>query len=253
MTYRERREARAERLRGWSEKRDAKASESFEKADRIAGAIPMGQPILVGHHSESRHRRDLARVHSGMDQGLEHSRKADEHRSRADNIEGQLDRSIYSDDPDAVEALRARVAELEAERDRIKAFNATARKGVPDHSLLTKAETEEWLSISKVSPYSLGTGGSFPAYKLANLSSNIKRNRDRIAQVEARQRRDRDAAAAGGVLIEGNETYVSVTFAEKPPRELLNELKAAGFTWGQGRWTGQRANLPASVADRSNA
>ena len=32
------------------------------RASAIASHIPMGQPILVGHHSEKRHRRDLARI-----------------------------------------------------------------------------------------------------------------------------------------------------------------------------------------------
>jgi hypothetical protein len=39
--------------------------------------IPFGQPILVGHHSEKRHRRDLARIDSGMSKGFEEGRKAD--------------------------------------------------------------------------------------------------------------------------------------------------------------------------------
>ena len=32
------------------------------RANAIASMIPMGQPIMIGHHSERRHRRDLARI-----------------------------------------------------------------------------------------------------------------------------------------------------------------------------------------------
>jgi hypothetical protein len=40
---------------------------------------------------------------------------------------------------------------------------------------------------------------------------------------------------------------VRVTFAEKPRRELLNELRGAGFRWAGGSWQGRRDALPASV------
>jgi Spy/CpxP family protein refolding chaperone len=71
MTYRERRLRKAERLRGWAAKRTAKSAAAFESARVVADGIPMGQPILVGHHSERRHRRDIARIDSGMRNGVE--------------------------------------------------------------------------------------------------------------------------------------------------------------------------------------
>lgn len=58
MTYRDRREAKADRLREWAEKREAKAAAAFDSAATLSDAIPFGQPILVGHHSEKRARRD---------------------------------------------------------------------------------------------------------------------------------------------------------------------------------------------------
>src|SRR5437660_3812315 len=110
MTYRERRQARAERLRGWADGRDAKAAARFAAVDAIADNIPFGQPILVGHHSERRARRDQGRIHAGMRAGIENTRKAESMRSRAANIEAAADRAIYSDDPDAPERLRQRIA-----------------------------------------------------------------------------------------------------------------------------------------------
>lgn len=64
------------------------AEETFR---RIGDMIPVGQPILVGHHSERRHRRDLARmdrslstiVSAGQD-ARDHERKADAARRRID-------------------------------------------------------------------------------------------------------------------------------------------------------------------------
>ena len=58
MGYRERRLAKAERLREWAEKRQAKSAAAFKGVHTIADGIPFGQPILVGHHSERHARRD---------------------------------------------------------------------------------------------------------------------------------------------------------------------------------------------------
>ncbi len=53
--------ARADALAARAEAKSASASDSFQASrDAIAG-IPAGQPILVGHHSERRHRKDLDR------------------------------------------------------------------------------------------------------------------------------------------------------------------------------------------------
>jgi hypothetical protein len=246
LTYRERRETRADRLRNWADGRDEKASAAFGSARAIGDAIPMGQPILVGHHSERRHRRDIERIDSGMRRGVEHSEKASSMRSRADGIDSQLETSIYSDDPDAVEQLEARIAELEAERDRVKRYNASARRGSPDPSILDDQQRETLTSCIASWGDVQCKNGVFPSYHLSNLSANINRNRKRLIGVKARVERSERAEVAGGVAIEGDD-YVSVTFAEKPSRDVLNELKAAGFRWSGGSWFGLRSGIPEAV------
>lgn len=181
MTYRERRQRRVERLRGWAESRERRAAESFGKAAGIADQIPFGQPILVGHHSEGRHRRDVARIDSGMRAGVESARIAERHAERADNIEAAMDRAIYSDDPDAIEQLRARIANLEGARDRIKAYNATCRRGSPDESLLDERQRATLETVRRVAAYSLGPNGAMPGYALTNLGGNINRQKKRLA------------------------------------------------------------------------
>src|SRR3990167_606942 len=129
MTYRERKEARMQRRLDWASGRDAKAKAGFDKARRIADAIPFGQPILVGHHSEKHACADQERIHNGMAAGVESQAMAAHHRSVAGNIEDQLDRSIYSDDANAVEALEARFAALDAQRERMALINKLYKKG----------------------------------------------------------------------------------------------------------------------------
>lgn len=54
--------ARAARLQQASERQETAADAAETRRRRIADGIPFGQPILVGHHSEGRHRRDLRRI-----------------------------------------------------------------------------------------------------------------------------------------------------------------------------------------------
>lgn len=171
MTYRERREAKAERLTEWAEKREQRASAARASSDAISSMIPMGQPILVGHHSEKRHRRDVARIQNGMRSSIEHGRTAEEMTSRAANIEAANERAIYSDDPDAIEKLEERIVELEAERERRKALNAAYRK---EHAAELKAMTA----------YERGQSVPFPSYSITNLSGNIGRQKKRLEQLK---------------------------------------------------------------------
>ena len=70
MTRRERKERRLARRLEWAQSRDQKAATAFEGVRRIADNIPLGQPILVGHHSEKRARKDQARIEGGMAKGM---------------------------------------------------------------------------------------------------------------------------------------------------------------------------------------
>jgi len=184
MTYRERRLRKAERLRSWAESRDGKAAAALGRADGIAEQIPLGQPVLVGHHSEGRHRRDLERIEGGMRAGIDHAGKADSFRRRADGIEAAAEHAIYSDDPDAVDRLRERIACLEAERDRVKAYNVSCRRGARDVGLLDQRQRADLETVGRVAPYQLGKGGAMPTYVLSNLGGNIGRQRKRLAELE---------------------------------------------------------------------
>jgi hypothetical protein len=62
----DRAEQRADRFEEYSEKRLAEAESAKAAVDAIADHIPLGQPILVGHHSERRARKDAERIQNGM-------------------------------------------------------------------------------------------------------------------------------------------------------------------------------------------
>lgn len=192
-TYRERREARAARRREWAEGREAKAAEAFAAGDlrEERSGIPFGQPILVGHHSQRRHERAIERAESAMRRGFEHEAMADRHERSAATIEHQLATSIYDDDPDAIERLEAKLAGLEGERDRVKAYNASCRRaaktgGVGDLELLDEKQRADLVGTMRACPYMIGLGGKAPAYLLSNLGGNITRTRKRLEELQRR-------------------------------------------------------------------
>ena len=127
-TRRERLEAKLEKREEWTAKADQRSTARFDTVHRIADNIPLGQPILVGHHSERHARRDQDHIHAGMAKGIEEMNLAKHHTSKADGLARQLETSIFSDDHDAIEALEAKVQALEAERDTMKAANAEVVK-----------------------------------------------------------------------------------------------------------------------------
>jgi hypothetical protein len=66
----ERAEERAERFDGYSEKREREANGASETATAISERFYMGQPILIGHHSERKARRDKERMDNQMRKAL---------------------------------------------------------------------------------------------------------------------------------------------------------------------------------------
>ena len=74
---------KAERYQTYAENAEARAESRSQAADRISSFIPFGQPILVGHHSERRHRRDIERIRSNVEKSIEESDKAAYLRGRA--------------------------------------------------------------------------------------------------------------------------------------------------------------------------
>jgi hypothetical protein len=242
MTRRERLENKVERRQEWAARRRDKAAPLFARADPYRGDIAFNtQP---GHIPER------ARVIRATDKAIEHSNMADHHEQKAAGLSAQLDRSVFSDDHDAIAQLEARIAEHEATRDRMKKVNAFYKKG--DAAALTALGLDLAQLRSRVATVNLSwVKAPYESYQLTNLGARIRTDRERIEQIKQRTARTEQAEAAGGVLIETQPTwngYCRVTFAEKPARAIIEALKAAGFMWGAGHWSGEHAKLPEGVA-----
>ncbi|TFC63736.1 DUF3560 domain-containing protein [Cryobacterium sp. TMT2-15-1] len=183
--YRTRRLARAGRLREWADKRAQKAEASYKASNALTEGMPLGQPILIGHHSEGAHRRRIARVDSHMSSVVENSNKAEEMRQKADNIEAADARAIFSDDEDAIARLDERISEATAKRVVMTAFNKTARKGTPDYDLLTDELTNSYVDYYVYS--SIKKGEPFPSFAMSNLGANTRRLQKRLDGLKREQ------------------------------------------------------------------
>lgn len=82
---------RAERLSEKADRLEADSDGYSAGAKRITDGIPFGQPILVGHHSERRHRRDLDRAHDLMGKSVQAHRDATETARAAEAAESNAD------------------------------------------------------------------------------------------------------------------------------------------------------------------
>ncbi|WP_143132963.1 DUF3560 domain-containing protein, partial [Brucella cytisi] len=66
--YEQKQENRRARLEAAAGRAEARAVFAYKRADmsEAATGIPFGQPILVGHHSEARHRRTIEKADRAM-------------------------------------------------------------------------------------------------------------------------------------------------------------------------------------------
>jgi len=131
----QRAEDRADRFEGYEERRAADAAAAHERVKEITSGIPLGQPILVGHHSECRARRDAQRIERGMTRAVAMWDQAKYWRSRA---AGALASAKYKERPDV---RHRRIASLESDL-RVMQSRYTPDPKTPPH--VSEGETYLW-------------------------------------------------------------------------------------------------------------
>lgn len=260
MGRRERLEARAERRREWAEKRATAHDAEHRKARAAVEGIPFGQPVLVGHHSEGRHRRALERCDNAIGRAVAHADMQHKHESAARGIEQQLSRSIFSDDENAAEECERKAAEIDAGADVGVKINAAWRKHgprgkKPDAEALRAAlaalgctEQEIASQVRTMTQCHWLKGPMFSG----NARANARRYRERAKAIRAQAARIAEAEAApGGVLLKlsPDGEQATVTFPDYPGRETVQALKAAGFWWSRPSWYGATEKVPACVRE----
>lgn len=235
--YEQKQEAKRERLERAAERAREEAKARFERADAAVAGIPMGQPILVGHHSEKRHRGHLARVDRALSKGF---RLLDEAAKVAQRAASVGDGGISSDDPDAVAKLAEKRSDLEVLRDGMKAANAHWRKygtleGAPiSADVLAKAEKNiafqlHWYPNRKPAP--------FESFTLTNLGAKIRDAAKRAERIVTVQAMDATTETVNGctITVDPDENRVRLTFPARLDRDAYKAVRSYGWLWSPSR------------------
>lgn len=91
---------RADRLTERAEKHATAASAAYQRSHEAVAMIPLGQPVLVGHHSERGHRAALDRSHRAMSKSVEESKTADRLQRAA---ESSRSHQAHTETPEAMQ------------------------------------------------------------------------------------------------------------------------------------------------------
>ncbi len=251
--YESKQEARKQRLLDLADRMQAASDAAYQQARRMAEVIPMGQPILVGHHSEKRDRNYRARIWRTQDRCLELQKKAEYFRSKAAGVgEG----GVSSDDPDGAAKLREQLAKAERMQVAMKAANKVYRSKMTDDekvAAIVALGVPEKAARGGLSPDFCGRIG-FPDYALTNNNANIRRLKERITKLDqiaaASSLPDKEYdCGAYTVVACFADNRVRVFFPGKPSEEIRTVLKRSGFRWSPDAGAWQRMLSVAVVHD----
>jgi hypothetical protein len=231
-----RRAARVERLEERADKLRAEGETKLGAAHALADRIPMGQPILVGHHSEHRARRDQERIHANMAKGVELLDAAKETARRAEAAASNT--AIDSDDPEALVKLREKLAGLEERQAKLNDYRRCLRKGGGGELALLA------LGVPQLTADEMMRNG-IPDYVGSNLSANIRSVKKRIAELEKAATKPTPADERyGEIVVSESLNRVQIRFPGKPDEATRGELKSHGFRWApsEGAWQRKASN-----------
>ena len=240
--FQAKREEKAARFRELAEKHENISTGRHFAARQQLEMIPPGQPVLVGHHSEKRHRKDLKRIDQHFAKAKQHHDTAEYYRRRAAAVESN--RAIFNDDPDAMEKLVDKIERLKECQGAMKRANHLIRKadreGLAD--LGFSVET-----IAKLFAQDFAGRAGFPNYTLANNSANIRRLEKRLAAIQNAQHDEttEERFTNGVCLVDNVEANrLQIFFPDIPSEEIRRELKRKGFHWSPtvGAWQRHRSN-----------
>lgn len=240
--YEAKKEARIERLENAAEKAHERSEAAYERSRSLTSGIPFGQPILIGHHSEKRHRNAIEKSHAAMGRSVTEAKKAEHYEARA--AAARENTAISSDDPEAVRLLKEKLEGLEAKQAMMKKVNAAYRKFKKNPASLEKADlSEEAKKIIRefVPPYSY-VKAPFESWALSNNNANIKRVKGRIAELEAAAENEYVEKDHGFVryVEDPEENRVQLFFDGKPSAEIRGIVKRNGFRWSRFNMAWQR-------------
>ena len=201
--YDERRQRKREILEELAKKSHNKSRKLYEKYDKIASRIPLGQPILVDHYSAKRHINDINKIQKTIEKSIAEDKKAEYYEEKINTID--RNNIISSDDPLAIQKLELKLKSLEDCKAKVKA-----------------REHKTW--------------------ELSNLNQQIRGVRERIKKLkELDDLQFETILFDNGKVIKNEEiNRVQFVFNDVPDEKIRDILKSRGFKWSRYEKAWQR-------------
>lgn len=236
-----------------AQKWQAEANSRYNASKSITEDIPLGQPILVGHHSERRHRKYLERSNSEMGKSIEAQKKADYYASKT------VSTAIASDDPEAIKKLKDKLKQLQNKQEKMKLVNKLWRKARKPHPKQFQMNPEDWEKFGELltenslnateiktmvsrdclerSPYS---------YHIQLGNQEMRRLKNRIEELRQKLEHtiiegNKETQYNGFTLVENFESdRLQFIFDRKPNETVRTILKNNSFRWSRKTRAWQR-------------
>ena len=232
-SYEERQQERKERYLQLAEQAERESSAVWSEADKMAEAIPMGQPILVGHHSERADRAFRGRIDAKQHKAFDLSSKAAYYRDKAESV-GTV--GISGLDPDAVAKLEKELEKRIKAQEEMKAANrAVKMKDIEKGNAKLREIGYTDSNISELrKPDFCGRIG-YPDYVLQNNNASIRRIKERIADLQAAAENILEEVETDLYTFKQEDGRYQFVFDGKPDDDVRTILKSNGFKWSPSR------------------
>lgn len=235
--YEQKQQDKKDGLLAAANRRRAKSDELSTAGWEALQAIPFGQPILVGHHSEKGDRAYRGRAVRKIDKSVELSKEAEELETRAAAVGTG---GISSDDPEAVTKLEEQLAGLKKAHAQMLEVNVAYKAFKKDPATLDASTLPEPLKqiVRTWVPRYSWERAPFVKFQLSNSGANIRRIEKRIAELRAVA-----AAPAWGPFVgpgwlceeHKDDNRIVFKFREIPSPEIRALLRSRAFLWSPSR------------------
>ena len=238
-SYEERQQERKERYLQLAEQAEQESRTVWREADKMADAIPMGQPILIGHHSERSDRAFRDRIDRKHHKAVELDNKAEYYRHKAESVGTG---GISGLDPNAVAKMEKELDKRGKAKERMKAANRAVKlKDVEKGNAKLREMGYTDSNISELrKPDFCGRIG-YPDYALQNNNASIRRIKERIAELKAQSENEMPEKKNELYRFFQADGRYQFVFDGKTADEVRAILKGNGFKWSpsRGAWVRQ--------------
>jgi hypothetical protein len=252
QSYEERKQSRIESLKKRAIRKKEIASENdLSLYGEEKSCIPLGQPILVGHHSERRHRKHLERIENRVRKGYEAHKESERLLERAEAAEKRS--AIDSDNPNAIDLLKHKIEAMEKQRDQNKKINQLVR-AASNSKELESLILNQWPDFDSAdliaSKLMDGREKGVPTWWFTNHSAEIRRLKKRIEQLQAMEENQFPTIEKNGITVCLLEGRIVMSMDFIPSKESRQKLKSSplSFKWSPKNKAWVRKHTPTTAS-----